>query len=171
MLDFLTFAETKIDEHVIRVLVIILLGLLARMVISSAANSFIKTISSENPRGKRLRTLSTIFSTTATTIISAIALIMILKEVGFDVAPLLASAGVAGIAIGFGAQTLVKDILSGFFLLLDEQFDEGDEVEISGKKGVVEKINLRNIEIREKNGTLHIIPTGAITMVSNFSKK
>ena len=96
---------------------------------------------------------------------------MIVRELGFDIAPLLASAGIAGLAIGFGAQTLVKDLLAGAFILIENQFDEGDEVEISDKKGIVEKITLRTVWLKDKEGALHIIPNGSIAMVSNFSKK
>lgn len=170
MFDFDLLSGWTADDRVIRILIIIALALAARLMISYASSGFIKAISSENPRGKRLRTLSNLFSAFATALITAIALIMVLKEVGFDVTPLIASAGVVGIAVGFGAQTLVKDILTGFFILLDGQFDEGDEVEINGKKGLVHKINLRTIEIKEKNGTVHIIPSGSIVLVSNFSK-
>lgn len=167
--NLLTFGP--VDERVLRILVIIGLALISRLIIISIANSVVKAITPETPRGKRLRTLSTIFSNTTTMVVSLVFFFMILKEIGFDITPLLASAGVAGIALGFGAQTLVKDSLSGFFLLLDDQFGEGDLVEINGKKGEVEKITLRNIEIRDSKGTIHIIPAGSITLVSNFSKR
>src|SRR4051812_32918734 len=99
-----------VNPTIIRILVIIALALLARMLVASVAGNLIRHLSSENPRGKRLRTLSKLFTTAATTLISAIALVMVLKEVGFDITPLIASAGVVGIAVGFGAQALVKDI-------------------------------------------------------------
>ena len=132
---------------------------------------FVVAVSTGTPTGKRLTTLTGLIKGAVSTLIIAIAGFMILEEFGFNLAPLIASAGIVGLAIGFGAQALVKDIISGAFLLAENQFSEGDEVEISGKRGKVEKITLRTVHIRDKDGTLHVVPNGAITMVSNFSKK
>ncbi|HEY4694784.1 MAG TPA: mechanosensitive ion channel domain-containing protein [Candidatus Nanoarchaeia archaeon] len=132
--------------------------------------TFVNQLAQGSPRGRRLRTLTSVVRTLISTVIIGFALFQTLSVLGFDLAPLLASAGIAAFAIGFGAQTLVKDIISGFFLLAEDQFDEGDEIEISGKRGLVEKITLRTVWIREKNGTLHMVPTGSITLVSNFSR-
>ena len=123
------------------------------------------------PTGKRLRTLNSLVRTGSSAVILVVATFMIVRELGFDIAPLLASAGIAGLAIGFGAQTLIKDIIAGAFILIENQFDEGDEVEILDKKGVVEKVTLRTVWLKAKDGTLHIIPNGSITVISNFSKK
>ena len=122
------------------------------------------------PTGKRLRTLNSLMRTGSSAVILVVASFMIIRELGFDIAPLLASAGVAGLAIGFGAQTLIKDVIAGAFILIEGQFDEGDEVEISGKRGEVKKITLRTVWLKDKNGALHIIPNGSITVLSNFSK-
>jgi small conductance mechanosensitive channel len=163
--------ELLFTEVNLRILTIFIVAFVAWLVIQTLTKSFVLAVSVGTPRGKRLRTLTNLVKSTASVVIVTIATFMILQEVGFNVAPLLASAGVVGLAVGFGAQTLVKDVISGFFLLVEDQFDEGDEVEISGKKGVVKKITLRTIWLEDKEGTMHIIPNGTITMISNFSKK
>lgn len=152
-------------------IVFILVGMvILRVVLDKSSTKIVKVVSDQAPRGKRLRTLTNIFNTFFAVAILVIGLFMILKELGFDITPLLTSAGIVGLAVGFGAQALVKDVISGFFLILEGQFDEGDEVEINGKKGVVEKISLRTVSIRGAKKELHIIPNGSITLVSNFSK-
>ncbi len=159
------------SESIIRV-VFILVGLLVALVlIKVTSRSLIDRISVGAVRGKRFQTLSGIVTSGLSVVACSVAFVMILKELGFDVAPLIASAGIVGIALGFGAQTLVKDVISGFFLLLEDQFSEGDQVEISGKKGTVKKVTLRTVWLEEKNGVVHIIPNGSIVLVSNFSKE
>jgi len=95
----------------------------------------------------------------------------VLKD-GFaiDIEPLLASAGIAGLAIGFGAQTLVKDVINGFFILLENQFDIGDVIKAAGVQGTVEVMTLRKTVLRDANGTLHIIPNSEIHVVSNQTR-
>jgi len=95
---------------------------------------------------------------------------MVLRELGIDIAPVLAGAGVAGLAIGFGAQTLVRDIISGFFLILEDQVRVGDVAAINGQGGLVEAINLRTIVLRDSEGTVHVFPNGAINTLANRSK-
>jgi moderate conductance mechanosensitive channel len=87
-----------------------------------------------------------------------------------NIAPLLASAGIAGLAIGFGAQTLVKDVINGFFILAENQFEIGDTIKAAGVGGVVEEITMRRTLLRDGDGTLHIIPNGAIGIVSNATR-
>lgn len=166
-----TFAEIIFSPKALKILSIILAIFLFRLFINSLTVRVISVASSDQPRGKRLRTLTNIFNTFFSVFAVLVGLFMILKEVGFDITPLLASAGIVGLAIGFGAQTLVKDMLSGFFLILEGQFDEGDEVEINGKRGTIEKVSLRTIWLRDKKEVTHIIPNGSITLVTNFSKK
>jgi small conductance mechanosensitive channel len=88
-----------------------------------------------------------------------------------DIGPILAGAGILGLAISFGAQSLVKDIISGFFFLMEAQFSVGDVIEVAGKSGVVEGMTLRVVRLRDLHGTLHIIPNGQITTVSNMTEK
>jgi len=95
---------------------------------------------------------------------------MILREVGADIGPVLAGAGILGLAVGFGAQTLVRDIISGFFLILEDQVRVGDVAAINGQGGLVEAINLRTIVLRDFEGTVHTFPNGAINTLANRSK-
>ncbi len=97
--------------------------------------------------------------------------LMILSEIGINIAPLLAGAGIAGLAIGFGAQSLVKDIISGLFILLEDQYRKGDVARVAGIAGLVEDINLRRTVLRDLDGIQHHIPNGEITSASNLTKQ
>jgi small conductance mechanosensitive channel len=92
---------------------------------------------------------------------------MILNEIGVQIGPLVAAAGIGGLAFGFGAQTLVKDVITGFFLLIEDEIRVGDVIEIAGKEGVVERISLRTIRVRDIEGTAHIVPNSSVTILSN----
>ena len=121
-------------------------------------------------RAKRARTLGSVVRNVTTAVVSAIAGLMVLRELRIDIAPVLAGAGIVGLAIGFGAQTLVRDIISGFFLILEDQVRVGDVAAINGTGGLVEAINLRTIVLRDIEGTLHVFPNGAINTLANRSK-
>ena len=95
---------------------------------------------------------------------------MILSEMGVDLKPLLAAAGLGGLAIGFGAQSLVKDLISGFFILWENSIRIGDVVEVAGVAGLVEEVELRTIKLRDLSGNLHVIPNGVIDKVKNLTK-
>ncbi len=159
-----------LDHNTLRLIYIFVLAVAIWVVFQLLASSIVRGISSGSPSGRRLRTLSSIVRTLGSTLIVGFAIFESLATVGVNITPIIASAGVVGLAIGFGAQTLVKDIITGFFLLVEDQFDEGDEIEISGKKGIVTKLTLRTIWLKEEDGTIHIIPAGSITTVSNFSR-
>jgi moderate conductance mechanosensitive channel len=124
----------------------------------------------ELERNKRARTLGSIVNKAATGLIVATAAILILNEVGVNVAPVLTGAGIAGIAVGFGAQSLVRDVLSGFFLILEDQLRVGDFAAVNGTNGLVEQVSLRTIVLRDIRGTVHVFPNGAITTLANHSK-
>ena len=164
------FIDLLTSEKGLRILVVLLGVLLYRLFVDQLSNKVLRISEGRKQNGKRLRTITSIFQTFSSVTVILIGLFMILKEVGFDITPLLASAGVIGLAVGFGAQTLIKDVISGFFLILEGQFNEGDRVEINGKKGVVEKINLRTVSLRGEKNEIHIIPNGSINLVTNFSK-
>ncbi len=119
---------------------------------------------------KRLETLGRVFRYTAAVIVTLIAGMLVLSELGISIAPILASAGIVGLAIGFGAQSLVKDYFTGFFLLLENQIHHGDVVEVADKGGQVEEITLRYIRLRDYEGNVHFIPNSAITTVTNRSR-
>lgn len=119
---------------------------------------------------RRARTLSRLVQSTLTTIVITLATLIILRELNMDITPLLAGAGIFGLAVGFGAQALVRDLISGFFLIVEDQIRVGDLVVINGTTGVVEAINLRIVVLRDVEGTVHIFPNGAITQLANRSK-
>jgi small conductance mechanosensitive channel len=120
---------------------------------------------------KRTQTLSATARTVATTVLFAITTMLVLEEIGVDVVPFVAAAGIGGLAIGFGAQNLVRDVIAGFFLLLEDQIRVGDVVKIGDKSGQVELIGLRIITLRDFDGSVHIIPNGTITSVTNQTKE
>jgi len=96
---------------------------------------------------------------------------MILRELNFDIAPLLAGAGVIGVALGFGAQNIIKDVLGGLFMLIENQIRVNDVAVINGKGGLVEEINLRTTVLRSDDGAVHIFPNGSITTLSNLTRE
>ncbi len=118
---------------------------------------------------KRAATIGSIFRKTVSAVAWIIAFVMILREAGFDIGPILAGAGVLGLAVGFGAQNLVKDVISGILLLLENQVRVNDVAIINGVGGLVEQINLRTIALRGLDGTVHIFPNGAINSLSNMT--
>jgi small-conductance mechanosensitive channel len=119
---------------------------------------------------RRIGTVGKAFRYFARVIVALVAGTLILGELGISIAPILATAGVAGVAIGFGAQSLIKDYLSGFFLLLEDQIREGDVVEIAGKAGEVEQITLRFVRFRDGDGFVYFVPNGEIKMVVNRTR-
>jgi moderate conductance mechanosensitive channel len=119
----------------------------------------------------RIETLARVFRNAAAIIILLLAGMLIMGELGISVAPILATAGVAGIAIGFGAQSLVKNFFTGFFLLLDDQIRTGDVVEVAGKGGLVEEVTLRYVRLRDLDGHVHFVPNGDITVVTNRTRE
>lgn len=121
-------------------------------------------------RVKQVRTLASVITSVGVFIILSVAALEVLPLFGLNLGPLLASAGVAGLAIGFGAQTLVKDFINGFYILLDNQYDIGDKVSIAGVKGVVEDMSLRRTTLRDDDGTVHVVPNSQITIVSNLTR-
>ena len=124
----------------------------------------------DRERIKRLDTLERVFRYVATVIITLVGIMLVLSEVGISIAPILATAGVLGIAIGFGAQSLVKDYFNGFFLLLENQVRQGDVVQVADKSGLVEEMTLRYIRLRDYEGSVHYVPNGTITSVTNRSR-
>lgn len=120
---------------------------------------------------QRAQTLGSIMRSTATAVIYAIAILMVLSEFDIDLGPLVASAGIAGIALGFGAQSIVRDFLTGFFMLVEDQYGVGDIIDIGEASGVVEAISLRTTQVRDVNGTLWYVPNGEIHRVANKSQQ
>ena len=132
-------------------------------------------VDAEDPIVKRLRqqraqTLGSLLNSVALVVIITLAALTILSTFEIDIGPLLAGVGVVGLAVSFGAQSLVKDVISGIFILLESQFGIGDVVKIGDTSGQVEKITLRTTSLRDFEGVVHIIPNGAINTVSNMTK-
>lgn len=119
---------------------------------------------------RRVETLMNVFRYTANVVIVGVAIMLTLGTIGISITPILATAGVAGIAVGFGAQSLVKDFFTGLFLLIENQVSEGDVIEAAGKSGYVERVTLRHIRIRDYDGSVHFIPNSMITTVTNRSR-
>jgi small conductance mechanosensitive channel len=121
-------------------------------------------------RTKRAQTLSRLLSTSMTIVVAGIAVLMVLRELEVDITPVLTGAGIAGLAVGFGAQTLVRDVISGFFFILEDQVRVGDVAVVNGQGGLVEQLNLRTIVLRDYDGTVHVFPNGEIKTLSNRTK-
>jgi moderate conductance mechanosensitive channel len=122
-------------------------------------------------REKRAHTVASLLRTVGTTLVVIVGMMMVLREIGLDITPLIAGAGVAGLAIGFGAQSLVRDVIAGSFILLEDQFHVGDVIQAAGVSGQVEQMTLRMTIVRDLQGTLHFIPNGEIKVVSNLTKE
>jgi small conductance mechanosensitive channel len=120
---------------------------------------------------RRASTLGGILTSLVTVIVGFVSILMLLRELSIDVLPILTGAGIAGLAIGFGAQNLVRDVISGFFLILEDQVRIGDLARINGVGGIVEQINLRTIVLRDGEGAVQVFPNGTITALANLSKQ
>jgi small conductance mechanosensitive channel len=163
------------DQGINVVIVIIITIFLMRF-----ASALIRTVFTLFERGaatrdeiaarRRLQTLSAILRGTIQSIISFVGLMVLLGQLNVNITPILASAGVVGIAVGFGAQSLIKDLFAGFLILLEDQYSVGDTVKIGENAGTVENLTLRVTRIRGIDGSLTTIPNGTITTVSNMSK-
>jgi small-conductance mechanosensitive channel len=119
---------------------------------------------------QRLETLGRVFRYAANVAVTAVAGMLVFTELGISIAPILATAGVLGLAVGFGAQSLVKDYFSGLFLLLENQIRHGDVVEAGGKSGLVEEVTLRYVRLRGYDGNVHFVPNGQINTVTNMTR-
>ena len=120
---------------------------------------------------KRKETVQSVIRHTLNVVILGVVFMMILDKVGIDIGPILAAAGVVGLAVGFGAQDLVRDIVSGFFILVEDQIRVGDVVQLGDKGGLVEKVNLRMTVLRDLEGNVHYVRNGAIGVVTNKTKE
>ena len=120
-------------------------------------------------RRQRIQTITNLLHSAAVIIIGGITGLIVLREVGYDVTPILTGIGIGGLALGFGAQNLVRDVISGFFMIIENQVAVGDVAVINGKGGLVEAIRLRTIVLRDLDGTVHVFPNGAIESLSNMT--
>ena len=120
---------------------------------------------------ERVHTISGLVTNAVNIIVWSAASLMMLQELGVNIAPLLTGAGIAGLAVGFGAQNLVRDVISGFFFILEDQVHVGDVVEVNGTSGLVQAVKLRTLVLRDLSGTVHVVPNGEITTLSNKTKE
>lgn len=163
-------------SHGIRIIVIAVGAFLLNRIISRVIIKAVRVAvvpdssSSEESEKKREDTLIRIFNGAMGIAILLLAVMMILQETGLEIGPLLAGAGIVGLAFGFGGQYLIRDIISGLFIILENQYRIGDVVNLNGTGGLVEDISLRMTTLRDMNGTVHHIPHGEIKIVSNLSK-
>ena len=160
-----------------RIALIIFLGwVMSRLVrrwlprVANAANFSQQTADDHEEMAKRSETLSAVFVGTANVLIILIVVFMILTELSVPIGPILGGFGIAGIAVGFGAQHLVRDLINGIFILWENQYRQGDVVEIAGIAGLVESINLRRTTLRDLDGKVHVIPHGDVSTTTNFTK-
>ena len=156
-----------------RIVVILLVAWLLQAIagrIIRAFRAYMARRTSAADELRRIDTVGTAFRYFATVIVVLVAGTLVLGELGISVAPILATAGVAGVALGFGAQSLIKDYFTGFFLLLEDQIREGDVVEIIGRAGEVEEVTLRYVRLRDGDGYVHFIPNGEIKSVINRTR-
>jgi small-conductance mechanosensitive channel len=122
-------------------------------------------------QAERARTIGTVFSSAFNAAVGIIAVGMILGEFGFNLGPVIASAGVIGVALGLGAQSIVRDVLSGIFMLVEDQYGVGDDIHVQDIEGKVEKVGLRITQVRDKKNVLWFVRNGEILIVGNKSKK
>lgn len=119
---------------------------------------------------KRAETLGRVIRYLVSVVVTLVATMLVLSEIGISLAPILGAAGVVGLAVGFGAQSLVRDYFSGFFMLLENQIRQGDVVTLAGQTGSVEEITLRYVQLRDYAGNVYFIPNGQITLVTNMTR-
>jgi small conductance mechanosensitive channel len=164
--------------HGLRILLILVIALVVdlvlRLVVPRAIRPAVARQMAGKPQeeiNKRIRTLVAVLQGSGRVIVVVWALFTILPEVGINVTPILASVGIAGIALGFGAQSLVKDVLSGLFILLENQYSKGDVVTVAGVSGQVEDVGLRRTVLRDLDGIVHHVPNGQIAVASNLTQE
>src|SRR4030043_1618895 len=155
--------------HIVLILILTGIALKAAKVLSSRLISVVVRQKEDPEFQKRTQTLGSIVRYVLIIAIIIVGAMTVMKELGVEIAPVLAAAGIVGLAVGFGAQSLVKDVISGFFILLEDQIRVGDVVQIAGKGGLVEKINLKTTILRDLAGKVHFVPNGKIDVITNMT--
>lgn len=169
------FMDPSVWASFLVIIVKIVVILIAGRIINKVANKAIDHMIRERERAplkfdaRRTKTIGKLVGNVIGYTVNFIILMLIMNQLGFNLAPLLAGAGVLGLAIGFGAQSLVKDVITGFFIIFEDQFGVGDVIQVGNYKGTVEEIGLRVTRIRNWTGEVHILPNGSIRDVTNFS--
>jgi moderate conductance mechanosensitive channel len=177
--ETLAHTATWLIGKPLAILVIALIAVLVRWLASKAIDRVVRRAenaslgggrSGHNRRAARARGLGSLLKSITTTVVFGIAVVMVLDELGMNVAPILASAGVLGLAVGFGAQNLVKDFLSGVMMMIEDQYGVGDEVDLGEAVGTVEHVALRVTRVRDVDGTVWYVRNGEILRVGNASQ-
>jgi moderate conductance mechanosensitive channel len=165
-------ADAKVAvTHVVRIVLIVIAASVLQGVAARLIRTFRRFMERRDPgQQTRIQTLGRVFRYVAAVVIWLVAGMLLLDELGISVAPVLATAGVAGLAIGFGAQSLVKDYFTGFFLLLEDQIRQGDVVDFGSQSGVVEEVTLRYVRLRNFDGHVFFVPNGEIKVVKNLTR-
>lgn len=166
--DSQEFLHTELPKLIVIAFIALILSRFLRL-LTAHMNRVAQASGAGPARLAEVKTMAGVIRATGLAIITVIAAFMSLSAIGFNLAPLLASAGIAGIAIGLAAQTIVKDMLNGFLILIEGQFSVGDTVRIAGVSGVVEALTLRRTTVRGFEGTLYVIPNSQITTVANLN--
>lgn len=169
-----SFLGAWLAGHGIRVVLIVVAALFVAQLQEIAMGRLENVIAARGERflhdqRRRAVTLAKIFRSTGLVVIIIVAGLLVLEEFQIDITPLLAGAGVVGLAIGLGAQTLVRDMIGGLFILIEDQYHIGDTIHVAGVAGTVETITLRATHLRDADGTLHLVPNGEMRIVSNAS--
>ena len=170
----------------INIAVVVVVAIIAKAILSAATRRVVRTVIggvskvqradldqvlAEQRLAARTKTIASVLDNFATWLITITAIVMVLSELGVNVGALIAVSTVVGAAIGFGAQTLVKDLISGLFIVFEDQYGVGDRVQVDGVTGIVERVGLRVTEVRDENAVLWFIRNGEILKVGNFSQE
>jgi small-conductance mechanosensitive channel len=167
--DTQEFVHVKLPHLVIQILLAVILTRLITLVTRRIVKISEKK-DSRPGRNSQVKTFASILRTTLSGIVWGLTALQVLELLGVNLGPLLASAGIAGVAIGLAAQTIVKDMLNGMLILMEDQFNVGDVVRVTGLTGTVETMTLRRTEVRDGDGTLYVVPNSQITTVANLSR-
>lgn len=161
-------------ELLIEVGVIVLVALVLTQVVTVVVDRLVRRVRAEDGRPsdlqRRAQTLASVMRSGLLAVVWTVALISALSQAGVAVGPILAAAGIVGVALGFGAQNLVRDLLAGFFILFENQYDVGDVIEIVTVSGTVEAVNLRTTVLRAEDGARHVVPNGEVRVSTNLTK-
>ena len=177
MTDFIEADAIILPEKALRIIFILAAAYLTRRLSGRILHKILKEYISKvdhaiskRVKDERVKTLGGVVGNLASILIWGVAALITLSELAINIAPLIAGVGVLGLGVGFASQTLVKDYISGFFILFENQFNIGDDVEVGGKRGVVRDLSLRTVVLKDKEGATHIIPNSKITTVTKFKK-
>ena len=167
--DAQEFVHTKLPHLIILIVIAIILSRIIAL-ITRRMSGLAQTKSNSPGRNSQVQTFASVLRTTLNTIVWGLTALQVLTVLGVNLGPLLASAGIVGVAIGLAAQTIVKDVLNGMLIIVEDQFNVGDTVRLTGLTGTVEVMTLRRTEIRDGDGTLYVVPNSQITTVANLSR-